>query len=151
MFDRFKERIAREVIEKKLMEMAMEGKMDELLKLADMLDKVGLIEFKREAREAIINLDKRFEYFDYEGAAKPIVGDLWGFRRHGDIYFPVKVGFWERLKLRLFKRVYIGHIKVLDKYLPLYLFRCKKHGYHVHHPVPQGWHTCIKCLLEEEE
>jgi len=82
--------------------------------------------------------------------AKPVVGNLWAFRWDSDVYFPVKVGLWKRLKLRLFGRTYIGHIKRPEwkAPLPIYLLKCKKHGiYYVDYPHGyRGYFTCPRCL-----
>jgi len=61
--------------------------------------------------------------------AKPIAGNTWAFRWDNDIYFPVKVSLWKRLKLKLFGCTYLCHIKRPGWKTPLaiYLARCKKH------------------------
>ena len=83
--------------------------------------------------------------------AKPIAGDLWMFRWDDDVY-SVKVGFWKKLKLKLFGCTYIGHIKRPEwkAPLPIYLLKCKKHGiYYVCYPMGyRGCFTCPRCLEE---
>jgi len=82
--------------------------------------------------------------------AAPIIGKLWAFRWDDDIYF-VKVGFWKKLKLKLFGRVYIGHIERPEwrAPLPIYLLKCGEHGYYVDYPHGYTqYFECPRCLQE---
>jgi len=84
--------------------------------------------------------------------AKPITGNLWAFRWDNDVYH-VKVGFWKRLKLKLFGCTYLCYIerKGWKAPLPIFLFRCEKHEiYAIDYPHGyRGYFTCPRCLEEE--
>ena len=141
MLDRLERRIVRKVIGRRLAEMAREGRLEEVRRLADMLAEAGLIDYDYEE----IRLGHR--------EAKPIAGNLWAFRWDNDIYF-VKVGFWKKLKLKLFGHTYVCHIKRPEwkAPLPIYLLRCEKHGiYYVdylHGFPPNQYFCCPLCLKE---
>ena len=139
MLDRLERRIARKVIGRRLAEMAREGRLEEVRRLADMLAEAGLIDYEYEE----IRLGHR--------EAKPIAGNLWAFRWDNDIYF-VKVGFWKKLKLKLFGHTYVCHIRRKEWRgpLPIHIVKCKKHGYYACYPMGyQGYFLCPKCFEEE--
>ena len=141
MFDRVERRIARRVIGRRLAEMAREGRLEEVRRLADMLAEAGLIDYEYEE----IRLGHR--------EAKPIAGNLWAFRWDDDVYF-VRVGFWKKLKLKLFGRTYLCHIEREGwrAPLPIFLFRCEKHGiYAIDYPHGYSQYLlCPKCFEEEQ-
>ena len=83
--------------------------------------------------------------------AKPIAGNLWAFRWDNDVYH-VKVGFWKRLKLKLFGQVCIGWLKRpgWKAPIPVYIVKCGKHGYFIDYEHGYTkYFLCPRCFEEE--
>lgn len=60
----------------------------------------------------------------------------------------MRLGFLQRLKLRMNGRVYVGHRIRPGRSgsLPSYVFRCSKHGLVENHPAGyEGWLICPRC------
>ena len=68
-----------------------------------------------------------------------------------DIPEPIELRFFQRMRLRLFGRICIGEQmnKGWSSSLPLYAFKCEKHGLQINHPVGHGGYLlCPECTRE---